>query len=41
MLKNVDAVKSDMSEAPRKEVHDVMMSSIRQTCAVDGDNDDW
>ena len=43
LLKGVGAIKSEMSEPPRKEVHDVMMSSIRQATNGndDNDNDDW
>ena len=41
LLKSVGAVQSEMTEPPRKEVHDVMMSSIRQAATREDDNDDW
>ena len=41
LLKSVGAVQSEMTEPPRKEVHDVMMSSIRQATTGEDDNDDW
>ena len=41
LLKSVGAVQSKMTEPPRKEVHDVMMSSIRQATTGEDDNEDW
>ena len=41
MLGKVGAVKTEIEECPKKEVKDVMTSSIRQSGYNDSDDDDW
>ena len=42
MLAQTGAVESDLEESPRKQVHDVMTTSVRNTANhSDSDDDDW
>jgi len=39
MLSEVGAVESDLEEAPRRAIHDVMTSSVRNAANHDDDDD--
>ena len=41
MFGQVGAIPTEMEENPRKQIHDVMQSTIRSTTTGDDDENDW